>query len=254
MHARPDGALPPTPRWTKDDEWRLARANAGLTFTHRHALDRERQVVVDQLDGLDREAGQLIERRRTVLAEARDIHRMLWPPATRDWARRPPRPDAAPLAPMVNDAEELTGWALRWVAMALLRRHGELELREIHDLIHLMGYCVGGRNPVKALGDTLGHEHDNGRAVRVRRGVYRVAEPVPPDPVWVLPDPELALMPAWWIGTWSDRYHLAEGSSAAFRGAEAGVEVGEDVVDRSRGPTTEADQPGVDAGASCSSG
>ena len=105
MHARPDGALPPTPRWTKDDEWRLARANAGLTFTHRHALDRERQVVVDQLDGLDREAGQLIERRRAVLAEARDIHRMLWPPATRDWARRPPRPDAAPLAPMVNDAE-----------------------------------------------------------------------------------------------------------------------------------------------------
>ena len=90
MHARPDGALPPTPRWIKDDEWRLARANAGLTFTHRHALDRERQVVVDQLDALDREAGQLIERRRAVLAEARDIHRMLWPPVTRDWARRPP--------------------------------------------------------------------------------------------------------------------------------------------------------------------
>jgi hypothetical protein len=231
MHARPDGSLPPTPRWFNDDQWRLARMNAGMTYTQRHAIDRERQVAVDRLDALDQEAGTFITRRRAALDHAREIHQTLWPPVPSGWARRPPRPDAAPLAPMVNGAEELSGWALRWVVVALLRRHGELQLKELHDLVHLMGYCVGGRQPVKTLADAAGHEHDHGRAIRVRRGVYRPADEIPPGPVWTLPDPGLALMPAWWVGTWAERYQLATPDST-LRGAEARVEVGEDVLDR----------------------
>ena len=39
MHARPDGALPPTPRWTKDDEW---AARPGQRRPHVHPSPRTR--------------------------------------------------------------------------------------------------------------------------------------------------------------------------------------------------------------------
>ena len=55
-------------------------------------------------------------------------------------------------------------------------------------------------------------------------------------------------MPAWWIGTWADRYHLVEERSAALRSSEAGVEIGDDVLDRFDADR-EPDESGMDAGA-----
>ena len=88
------------------------------------------------------------------------------------WARRPPRPDQAPLPPVATDARPLFGRHLRRVCLSLLHQHGELALRDLHLLLILHGFTLTGSAPVKALADALGHEHDHGRVVRVRRGVY----------------------------------------------------------------------------------
>src|SRR5690606_12245262 len=58
--------------------------------------------------------------------------------------------------------------------LAILARHGELPLVEVHAWLHRYGYLVGSAHPVKALADALGHEHDAGRAERTARGVYRL--------------------------------------------------------------------------------
>jgi hypothetical protein len=91
--------------------------------------------------------------RREALAEAEEIHESLWPPVEAGWGRRPPRPGRSPLAPQVVQPRAVRGAALRSLCLALLHRHGELALVELHTLIHVYGYEVRSRTPVKALAD-----------------------------------------------------------------------------------------------------
>src|SRR6266540_2841927 len=128
MHACPDGSLPPTPRWWKDDQYVVARRAAGLRWGERHELDKERQVIVDELEQLDAHAVVWMARRRAALAAAEEIHELLWPTVPAGWGRRPLRPGRSPLAPQVRDPRPIRGRSLRSMCLALLHRHGELNM------------------------------------------------------------------------------------------------------------------------------
>src|SRR6266542_3102964 len=104
MHPRPDGSLPPSPRWLKDDPYSTARYLTGLPWIDRHMLDKRRQVIVDALDAMDAEAVEWSRRHRSLIGEALAIHYRLWPTLEGGWARRPPRPDQSPLPPCEPDA------------------------------------------------------------------------------------------------------------------------------------------------------
>ena len=90
MHARPDGSMPPSPRFLHEDPYSAARYAAGLPWIDRHMLDKRRQVIVDDLDALDAEGVEWMRRRRTVLNDAlgdareavADAARRLGPPST----------------------------------------------------------------------------------------------------------------------------------------------------------------------------
>jgi len=57
------------------------------------------------------------------------------------------------------------------VALAVLARNArEMTLVEVHRELHLNGYAIASRQPVKRLADALGYEVMKGRAVRVERG------------------------------------------------------------------------------------
>ena len=174
--ARAHGALPPTPRWLKDDPYAPARWAIGMPWIDRHMLEARRQRAVDALDALDRESVDWMRRKRLADDEALAVHELLWPAIPDGWARRPPRPDEAPLPPESADARPLFGRHLRRVCLSLLHQHGELALRDLHLLLILHGYTLTGSAPVKALSDALGYEREQGRAVRVRRGVYAPVE------------------------------------------------------------------------------
>ena len=153
LSARADGALPPVPRWLKDDPYAAARMAAGLSWAERQMLDDRRQRAVDQLDALDAEAIDWMRRKRVADREALDLHEHLWPAVPSGWARRPPRPDEAPLPPEMATARPLYRAPLRRVCLALLRIHGELTLRELHCLLLLYGFTIGGDGPVKRLAE-----------------------------------------------------------------------------------------------------
>ena len=193
--ARADGALPPTPRWLKDDPYAPARWAIGMPWIDRHMLEARRQRAVDALDALDRESVDWMRRKQAADREALAVHDLLWPAIPDGWARRPPRPDQAPLPPVATDARPLFGRHLRRVCLSLLHQHGELALRDLHLLLILHGFTLTGSAPVKALADALGHEHDHGRVVRVRRGVYAPTNPDGPQP---RADPELGTAPEDW--------------------------------------------------------
>src|SRR5262245_61206125 len=128
VHGRPDGSLPPSPRWLNDDPYFVTRRASGLRCGERLRLDKRRQGVVDRLDELDAVVAAWMRDRREVLAEAEEIHESLWPPVEAGWGRRPPRPGRSPLAPQVAQPRAVRGAALRSLCLALLHRHGELAL------------------------------------------------------------------------------------------------------------------------------
>lgn len=76
------------------------------------------------------------------------------------------------LPPLSERPTPLWGRRLRSVCLALLRRAGPLILPEIHALLHHHGYRIDSSNPVKTLSDALAYEVEQGRAVRLERGVY----------------------------------------------------------------------------------
>src|SRR5262249_29737674 len=78
-----------------------------------------------------------------------------------------------PIPPEAPNAHPLWGRHLRSGCLAVLARHQRpMTLVEIHRELHLNGYAIASRHPVKRLADALGYETINGRARRVRRGVY----------------------------------------------------------------------------------
>ncbi len=193
--ARPNGALPPTPRWLKDDPYACARMAIGLRWIDRHVLEGRRQKAVDTLDQLDREAVDWMARKQAADQEALAVHDRLWPEMPAGWARRPPRPDQAPLPPVAAKPRSLFGAPLRRVCLSLLHLHGELPLRDLHILLILYGFTITGAHPVKALADALGYELLQGRVSRPRRGTYRVVNPGRVQP---RPDPTLGPAPEDW--------------------------------------------------------
>ena len=51
-----------------------------------------------------------------------------------------------------------------------------MTLVEIHRELHLNGYAIASRHPVKRLADALAYETRKGRARRVDRGIYALDE------------------------------------------------------------------------------
>ena len=80
-----------------------------------------------------------------------------------------------PIPPVAPNAQPLQGKHLRSTTVAILARNGRpMTLVEIHRELHLNGYAIASRQPVKRLADALGYETLKGRAQRVSRGVYRL--------------------------------------------------------------------------------
>ena len=120
--ARAHGALPPTPRWLKDDPYAPARWAIGMPWIDRHMLEARRQRAVDALDALDRESVDWMRRKRLADHEALAVHELLWPAIPDGWARRPPRPDQAPLPPRGCRCPPALRRHLRRVCLSLLHQ------------------------------------------------------------------------------------------------------------------------------------
>lgn len=199
---RPDGSLPPSPRVARQDRYLRCRRRSGLDPATRAVLDRRRAELVAELDALDVFAIDWFLRRRALLDEALALHEELWPLVPGGTSRRPPRPSARWMPPLPHDARPLEGYGLRLVCQELLARFGVLALPELHALLHLYGYEIVARLPVKALADAMRYEVLEGRAERVQRGVYRTL--VDDDGVPRDVDPPLAT-PIWRTGTFRRR-------------------------------------------------
>jgi len=80
-----------------------------------------------------------------------------------------------PIPPVAPNAHALLGKHLRSTVLAVLARNGRpMTLVELHRELHLNGYAIASRQPVKRLADALGYETVKGRARRVDRGVYTI--------------------------------------------------------------------------------
>lgn len=144
-------------------DWRQQRLLA------REQRARTRVAELDQL------LVELSIERRALLAELRAVHEELRPcHSTARGRRRRAVADEEPLPPVDPNAQQLWGRELRAMCLALLRRTREaLTLRQIHCLLHRVGYAIAHHHPAKVLADALGHEADAGRVERVRRATYR---------------------------------------------------------------------------------
>jgi hypothetical protein len=147
------------------------------------ALFEREDKIRRRIRDLDKQVLDLSAERRELLQCIKDIHDELRPrfDGARGRRRRAVSHEEA-LPPAADDAVHLIGRALRATAIALLRQAGRaLTLRELHIVLHRLGYLIAHEHPVKALADALGHEADAGRAIRVERATYRAAAP-PPEP------------------------------------------------------------------------
>jgi hypothetical protein len=115
---------------------------------------------------------------RTQLAELRVV---MWPRIDpKDVVhgfRRTHRGGPPPIPPEAPNAHRLKGRHLRSTALAVLARNARaMTLVEIHRELHLNGYAIESREPVKRLADCLGYESIKGRARRVDRGRYSLGQ------------------------------------------------------------------------------
>lgn len=147
----------------------------GPLFGQRRAVVRERcDLLADSIAELDQRLGEISAERRRLARELKVERRRLWPVLSQ--CGRQPAADGREQLPVVRQgATFLWGRRLRAACVALLSRFGPMALSELHALLHRCHLAVAGTNPVKALADALGHEHDAGRARRIRRGVYRAS-------------------------------------------------------------------------------
>jgi hypothetical protein len=141
---------------------------------HRVLFEQE-DAVRKRIKELDQLVLDLSAERRQLLQRIKQIHDDLRP--SFDGARGRRRRAVTheePLPPVADDAVHLIGRALRAVCITLLREaERPLTLRELHVLLHRLGYLVAHEHPAKALADALGHEADAGRAIRTERATYR---------------------------------------------------------------------------------
>ena len=127
-----------------------------------------------ELDAAQRALAEELADVRTRLAELRVT---MWPTIDpKDLVhgfRRTHRGGPPPVPPVARNARPLRGRHLRHAALATLARNGRsMTLVEIHRELHLYGYAIAARTPVKRLADAMNYENTKGRARRVERGVY----------------------------------------------------------------------------------
>ena len=147
---------------------------------------RQRDELVARAVELDRQQQALaveLAEIRTALAEIRVL---LWPRVEHQHFVRGFRHTRVngppPIPPEAPNAHVLWGRHLRSAVLAILaRNHRPMKLVEIHRDLHLSGYSIKSRFPVKRLADALGYETDNGRARRVDRGTYTLGLLNPSD-------------------------------------------------------------------------
>jgi hypothetical protein len=221
---------PPAPGPWSDDEFPCDAERRG-PIVPRRPLRRDLQdahaTASERLSQIDAALEALVQRRRLCLHQLDRLRARL----NRRWSdnhvRRHGQVDEPPMPPALPDARALHGDELRQVCLTLLRRHGPLELRALHGLIHQYGYTVGGTRPVQRLGDAMAYETRCGRTARVARGCYAARDEgphrvrqlggitPPPAPLvpWtpritdVLPplvDPPVLSDPEHWSAGWSD--------------------------------------------------
>jgi hypothetical protein len=154
----------------------LQRQQSALHRTTRLRLQATRDAALVELAQIDRQLDGLSERRIALLDELEAARDRLWPAVPVCKGRRPPSLDASPMPPVPVDARWARGRGLRGLCLTILGRHGALGLADLHALIHRYGYGIDSPHPVKALADAMGYEVREGRAVRVSRGVYDLAE------------------------------------------------------------------------------
>lgn len=111
---------------------------------------------------------------RTKLAELRVV---MWPRIDRKdivhGFRHTRRGGPPPIPPATPNALPLWGRHLRSATLAILARRAEpMTLPDIHRELHLNGYAIKSRDPVKRLADCLSYESTQGRARHVDRGIY----------------------------------------------------------------------------------
>src|SRR5262245_27497523 len=207
------------------------------TLNHRLRAELHHRLVelADLLRAHDQHAVDWSAQRRRIFDEMQRTHDLLWDIDCFN-GRQPARPGEPPLPPTSDDPTYLRGRRLRTTCLAILARHGRLSLPELHTLVHLYGYAVANRSPGKALADAMALETREGRARRPERGHYEVTpryrparrrRSVPP-PMLLAIDPLLHWYPErWWPAEPDD-----DGGdwSGGLGGAEAGLEVGEDVL------------------------
>jgi len=149
------------------EEFALFLAEMDVLFERAVALDRQQRALSVQLADV-----------RTALAEMRVT---MWPSVDpkdivhgiRVTRRRGP----PPIPPVAPNAQPLTGTQLRSTVLAiLLGERRPMTLVEVHREVHLRGYVIASREPVKRLADALRYETILGRAHRVDRGIYTLGE------------------------------------------------------------------------------
>ncbi len=127
-----------------------------------------------ELDNAQQALGAQLAEVRTQLAEMRIV---MWPRVDpKDIVhgfRRTRRGGPPPIPPVAPGAHPLVGKHLRSTVLAVLARNARpMTLVEIHRELHLNGFAIASRQPVKRLADALGYETRKGRARRLDRGIY----------------------------------------------------------------------------------
>lgn len=179
------------------------RITSGLDRRTRLQLQIACEERLAAIRSIDNELDHLARKRRQLVSELSQARDDLWPAIPWKKGRRPPDFDEDPLPPVVEEPIWLFGRTLRSVCITILHRHGELPLRDLHALLHHYGFALATKYPVRVLSDAMGYECEQGRAARVRRGVYRAAAghrprpgrfgaeplgPVTAHPTWPAPD------------------------------------------------------------------
>jgi hypothetical protein len=146
----------------------------------------ERAALLHEADVIDAAQRALGERMAEVRTKLACIRVVMWPhvePKDIVHGFRYTRVNGTPaIPPVARNALPLRGQDLRCAVLAILARHGRpMQLVEIHRALHLEGYAIASRFPVKRLADALGYETNNSRAIRVDRGVYRLGFLSPKD-------------------------------------------------------------------------
>ena len=139
------------------------RAECDALFARAIELDAGQRALADEL-------GEV----RTQLAE---LHIVMWPRVDpKDLVhgfRFTYRGGPPVVPPVARTALPLSGNHLRSAILAILSRNARpTNLVEVHRELHLHGYAIASRQPVKQLANSLAYEIIKGRAVRVERGVY----------------------------------------------------------------------------------